>query len=323
MIHQDISVWRAAVLAIVVGVLASCGAQSDDAEARSQTSTGESSEGTSGEEDSESELAAVAGFDVDYLERLDDLQLGIDIVIEDSVAACMTEEGFDYQPRTIEQLRQRLNPGTLSGEDSADGSLDQFAAARLALQSLDGSYLTEGSPDPNAEILDGLTEPEQVAWIDTEGQCLEEASEEHPNPLASKTSWFASTSTEASERASNSPEYVTAADDADRCFSDHGYGDADIAYRQMFIDIDAIMSQVSAGTMGESKARRQLEDLIPIEEEMSEAFDECYIPLLATQRRIYAQEFGAIAEKKEDKAAVWAAEFKDDIEEYLRAVEES
>jgi hypothetical protein len=284
------------------------------------TSSGDPIVDTSGsgtEDPGRSELNEVSAFDTDFMQNIGTLQLGIDLAIEESVQACMIEEGFDYVPMTIDEIAQNLgmNYGQQT-EEGAGASTDQFNSAKLALIRLDSAD-NPARVSPNDEILERLTGPEMEAWHQTYGDCLVAASEEHRNPLASEGNWFSEARDEASQRTAASEEVLEANDDFERCIADYGYDEIGEAAAQLIFSVEAVVSDLDAGAIGLQDARQSLEEIADREAELSADFETCDGPRREVEARVYTAEFAEIAERDEDKAALWAAEFKDEIESYL------
>jgi hypothetical protein len=276
----------------------------------------ETNPGSNQAESERADLKALDLFDADLLQQIETLQLGIDLAIEDDVRVCMAAAGFKYSPRSISQLAR--NPGVLvPGQSGSDSTEEQyFDSASQALDYVAGDEVPQ-EQDANSRHLESLSDAERRAWLEEETQCFVDASQEHENPLVSETSWFSLLSDEASERTFASAEYVNAKIEFDACMQRAGYADLDDVVNRLFEEADEVATRFQAGELSQAAAEEQLRETAIQERELSLAFGTCDEPLRQTEREVYAREMAIIAERDGDKAALWAEEFRSEIEPYL------
>jgi hypothetical protein len=266
-----------------------------------------------------SELEAVEALDEEFLLEVDSLQLGIDLVVEDETLACMKAQGFEYVADSRSELARNLGMADSGAEPADDQPItDHFASARAAL---DGLIEYDESADPNAAYLSSLSDEEREVWALAQGECIAESSRKHPNPLASETNWYGLAVDEAASRTASSPEVVVAEQEFEQCFSSHGFGAPSEIHERYFDEVDAAARQFRAGEVDEATTRATLESIAEAELEISIAYEECDQPRREVVDRVYAEEFVKVAERDNDKVAIWAAEFKDSIDRYLTRLE--
>jgi hypothetical protein len=307
-------------LTVAIGCLFNlgCGSSSSDSQSLPAPDSGTTSGPTANEE-----LDSLGLFESELLKQVGLLQLGVDLSTEDDLQACMMQEGFDYVPRSMAELAQRLGIRSLSATDKADdqsiGTIaDHFSSAQFALASLSGD---SAEPNPNQGNLASLSEEEQAAWNETYSGCLVRASEGNLNPLAAQGDWFAAASEEASQRAGASAEVVEANVLFERCFTAFGYGDVDEVQGKTYDEVQLILEKLEAGTASIEVTRQELKTVASLEQEMSRAFESCDEPNRDVVGRVYRDELRAIAERDSDKASVWASEFGELVASYLERLD--
>lgn len=263
-------------------------------------------------------MEAFEALDAEFLEAVDSLQLGIDLVVEDGIQPCMKEQGFDYIPRSRQSLAANL--GMVGSEGDLSGVVGHLSSASWALESLFGSEaskLSDESEVRNAEILASLTAEEQNLWAFAKTQCAVKISEANPNPLASETNWFGLAVEEAASQTAASPEVVAAEAEFDRCFGAFGFGTFEEASDGNYVEIESLVERFRSGDLEEATTRAELESIAEVEREMSAAFETCDAPRREVVAGIYAAEMQEIVERDGDKAAIWAAEFRESIDKYI------
>lgn len=93
--------------------------------------------------------------------------------VEDLVAECMAEQGFDYQPNTgmVDEIMTAL-------EGSADG-LEYAQQYGYGINTQNEEASSETASDPNAEAYEAMSEAERAAWDEAlYGEMLEVSDEE-------------------------------------------------------------------------------------------------------------------------------------------------
>jgi hypothetical protein len=300
-----------AVVGLLIGSISGCGGQQGSDESDAPLPADDAPPVSS-------ELDTLEIFDEEFVRAVDSLQLGIDLAIEDGVQACMADEGFEYVPLPRSEVARNL--GMADAGDGESDILDHFDHAIMALDMLNADG-TEPS-DPNADISNSLSPEEQERYAFAKSDCLVEASHENSNPLASEKNWFGEAVDEAAARTAASSEVVAATEEFNRCFSAYGYGTVEEIEERYFNEVDMAMQQFRSGEITEDATREALGLIAEEELEISTAYEECYAPRRQVVEDIYAENFAEIAERDSDKAAVWAAEFKDLIDPYLARLEE-
>ncbi|KAA3637572.1 MAG: hypothetical protein DWP92_07555 [Armatimonadetes bacterium] len=259
----------------------------------------------------------LAILDADVAAGLSNLQLVIDRVVEGKVYECMRERGFRYDPTTVAEL-------TDLDAQREDAPLMQSAAS--AIHALTALQQEASSDGPDRDSLEGLDAEGREAWEAANIECLVNASQEFQNPLADANSWYFGATDEAAQRTGSDPRVIEAERALNGCSSRSGYGTLAEAAGTYSSEVESIMSDVADGVLTRVLALTLLEEVEAAESQASVELSACLEPFQDVQRRVFAENMAAIADREADRFALWAAEIEDAIDTYaelLRAAEES
>jgi hypothetical protein len=240
---------------------------------------------------------------------LDNLQLAIDLNLEERVVDCMSNQGFEYLPMSVDEIRVQ------NGLNGA--GYDVSNSAQRALDSIFSSATAEVPPSNQATVSD-LSESELAAWREAVLECRvsESGAQESPWELIG-TDWYLELQQEAASLTSNDSEYLDAIEESRRCFSEHGYGgDPEGLVDDANTRTADVVQQYMGGQISEKEAGDELTALAQNLDRLAEMFELCDKPRFDVEQRVNARYLNEIADENSLEMVEWVDAVERELTDY-------
>lgn len=293
-------IYMASLVAVVIAA-AGCSSQDTDVAVPPATSVAAEREFT---------------FISEQLERdIQNLQLAVDRQLEEMIASCMANQGFEYTPMTIEEL------------NFVNGGTEEVLYGNVAQMALDSVFIPNSDPNvspSNQGNVSELSDEEISQWQSTRQDCQVSESARQVSPWETiHTDWYSSLEKSASDRTLNDARYVDAFDEATRCMEDGGYGSDIAALKESAVaSTSEVVDRFFSGELDENEARQQLESISTEQSSIAEVVRRCQGPRIAIERAVYLEYLNASVESNDVALAEWLVDVEDELSAFRRQLDE-
>ena len=219
--------------------------------------------------------------------------------MDQQVVVCMKDEGFEYAPMSVAQIRIGLGL-TVDVADVND----------LVAEGPNDEVLV----DPNEAILSQMPIEDQADWDKTRGECLVRESISHP--LSKEDTWYAGAQRRASERAAADSRVIEATVLADECVVGEGYSDLDERLQRLDAAAYEVLVEASSDQITKSEALERLGQLEGQQTELQEVYGQCHSDRLSVEQQVFIEYFNDIAEAEELQAQEWAVTVEETLDTF-------
>lgn len=257
-------------------------------------------------ESANSSFARTGVFDEAFVEDLAALQIAIDLYVEGELVHCARAQGFDYEPRTKNEV-QALLMGDFENESFALTVLDQLTTGPVQERSSASSSIEKSMSDIERDNYEAVL-------ID----CRVAISTQHQNPLALTTGWYAEIADDLEVEVASSPSVVGAHLGFEECLLEHGWSRS----RESADDrVERVLEELRRSVITRDEARVQVAAIVEADAPFQLDHQRCLAAYDEVVLAAYERAFQNRAVKDRDRAILWQAEVKAGIAPYIEYLE--